>query len=175
MDEDYGSRLCRLWTVGADQPEGIEYKYNNWYNVMFCMQATAQSCASFDLLAGWRWILFIFIFTLVMCAKLMCTFWNELCTVEVDIEVRFVLQVLPNILILKVITCQFWTFSLCSHKFYVAWMCFQLLKLFYRAPYTSQYHQQVWSRIGAKADPLIHRFAPVLERPLDYVRNWFLN
>ncbi|KAG0577337.1 hypothetical protein M758_5G142500 [Ceratodon purpureus] len=51
----------------------------------------------------------------------------------------------------------------------------QLLKLFYRAPYTSQYHQQVWSRIGAKADPLIHRFAPVLERPLDYVRNWFLN
>jgi hypothetical protein len=51
----------------------------------------------------------------------------------------------------------------------------QLLKLYYRAPNTSGYHQQIWSRIGARVDPLIHRFAPVLERPLDYVRNWFLS
>jgi hypothetical protein len=49
----------------------------------------------------------------------------------------------------------------------------QLLKLYYRAPQTSPYHQQVWTRIGARAEPLIHRFAPPLERPLDYVKNWF--
>lgn len=51
----------------------------------------------------------------------------------------------------------------------------QLLKLYYRAPNTSLYHHQIWSRIGAKVNPLIHRFAPVLERPIDYVRNWFLS
>lgn len=49
----------------------------------------------------------------------------------------------------------------------------QLLKLYYRAPQTSPYHQQVWTKIGARAEPLIHRFAPPLVRPLDYVKNWF--
>jgi len=57
----------------------------------------------------------------------------------------------------------------------LALIYWQLLKLFYRAPASAGYHQQTWSSIGGRANPLIHRFAPVLERPLDYVRNWFIN
>jgi len=62
-----------------------------------------------------------------------------------------------------------------QRNFVQALIYWQLLKLFYRAPGTSTYHQQLWSKIGARVNPLVNQFAPFLQRPLDYVRNWFLN
>jgi hypothetical protein len=51
----------------------------------------------------------------------------------------------------------------------------QLLKLEYRAPSTSFYHQSTWAKIGSVVNPLIQQYAWFLERPLGYARNWFLN
>ncbi|MCO5586632.1 hypothetical protein L7F22_040573 [Adiantum nelumboides] len=51
----------------------------------------------------------------------------------------------------------------------------QLLKLMYHAPTTAYFHRAIWSRIGAKVNPLIFRYAPFLETPLQYARRWFQN
>lgn len=51
----------------------------------------------------------------------------------------------------------------------------QLLKLMYHAPTTASFHRTIWSRIGAKANPLIHRYASFLESPLQFAKRWFQN
>lgn len=50
----------------------------------------------------------------------------------------------------------------------------QLLKLKYHSPASSRYHQEAWSKLGSRVNPLIQRFAPFLQTPLGYVRGWFL-
>jgi hypothetical protein len=50
----------------------------------------------------------------------------------------------------------------------------QLLKLKYHSPTSSLYHREAWSKLGARVNPLIQRFAPFLQTPLSYVQGWFL-
>lgn len=53
--------------------------------------------------------------------------------------------------------------------------CFgQLLKLMYNVPVTAGYHQSVWTKIGRTVDPLVHRYAPFLNKPISVVRRWWL-
>eukprot|EP00250_Pteridium_aquilinum_P026547 c33174_g1_i1 orf=66-1076(+) len=51
----------------------------------------------------------------------------------------------------------------------------QLLKLMYHAPTTASFHRTIWSRIGVKVNPLIHRYASFLESPLQFAKRWFHN
>ncbi|KAK9924762.1 hypothetical protein M0R45_033114 [Rubus argutus] len=50
----------------------------------------------------------------------------------------------------------------------------QLLKLMYHAPATSDYHLSVWTKIGRTVHPFIHRYAPFLETPLSAIQRWWL-
>ncbi|KAG5535276.1 hypothetical protein RHGRI_023152 [Rhododendron griersonianum] len=49
-----------------------------------------------------------------------------------------------------------------------------LLKLMYNVPVTAVYHQSVWAKIGRTVDPLVHRYAPFLNKPISAVRRWWL-
>ncbi|KAJ3670826.1 hypothetical protein LUZ60_008252 [Juncus effusus] len=53
-------------------------------------------------------------------------------------------------------------------------MYWNLLKLMYRAPVTSSYHQNVWSNIGRVANPFIHNYLPFLTGPLSSIQTWWL-
>ncbi|XP_021887983.1 transmembrane protein 33 homolog [Carica papaya] len=53
-------------------------------------------------------------------------------------------------------------------------MYWQLLKLMYHAPATAGYHQSVWGKIGRTVNPLIHRYAPFLSRPVSTAQRWWL-
>ncbi|KAE9466689.1 hypothetical protein C3L33_01417, partial [Rhododendron williamsianum] len=53
-------------------------------------------------------------------------------------------------------------------------MYWQLLKLMYNVPVTAGYHQSVWAKIGRTVDPLVHRYAPFLNKPISAVRRWWL-
>lgn len=55
-----------------------------------------------------------------------------------------------------------------------ALLYWQLLKLKYQAPSSAPYHVSTWTRIGATVEPLIGKYAPVLQRPLDILKHWFL-
>ncbi|XP_004304152.1 PREDICTED: transmembrane protein 33 homolog [Fragaria vesca subsp. vesca] len=50
----------------------------------------------------------------------------------------------------------------------------QLLKLMYHAPVTSNYHLSVWTKIGRTVHPFIQRWAPFLETPVSAVQRWWL-
>ncbi|KAM5581023.1 transmembrane protein 33 [Rosa sericea] len=50
----------------------------------------------------------------------------------------------------------------------------QLLKLMYHAPVTSDYHLSVWTKIGRTVHPFIHRYAPFLETPVSTIQRWWL-
>ncbi|KAJ0237242.1 Dihydroflavonol 4-reductase/flavanone protein [Hirschfeldia incana] len=52
-------------------------------------------------------------------------------------------------------------------------MYWQLLKLMYQAPVTAGYHQSTWSRIGRTANPIIQRYAPFLNTPVNAVQRWW--
>lgn len=51
----------------------------------------------------------------------------------------------------------------------------QVLRLMYHAPTTASFHRTIWSRIGVKVNPFIHRYAPFLESPLQFAKRWFSN
>lgn len=53
-------------------------------------------------------------------------------------------------------------------------MYWQLLKLMYHAPVTASYHQSVWAKVGRTVNPLIHRYAPFLNKPISAVQRWWL-
>jgi len=53
-------------------------------------------------------------------------------------------------------------------------MYWQLLKLMYNVPVTAGYHQSVWSKIGRTVLPLVHRYAPFLNKPISAVQRWWL-
>jgi RNA polymerase primary sigma factor len=50
----------------------------------------------------------------------------------------------------------------------------QVLKMMYRAPATSSYHQSAWAKISRTVNPYIHRYAPFLETPISAVQRWWL-
>lgn len=49
----------------------------------------------------------------------------------------------------------------------------QLLKLKYHSPASAYLHRATWTGIGAKVMPLVNRFAPFLQTPLNYAKRWF--
>ncbi|XP_047094553.1 uncharacterized protein LOC124706925 [Lolium rigidum] len=53
-------------------------------------------------------------------------------------------------------------------------MYWNVLKMMYRAPATSSYHQSAWAKIGRTVNPYIHRYAPFLETPISAVQRWWL-
>lgn len=53
-------------------------------------------------------------------------------------------------------------------------MYWNLLKLMYRAPVTSSYHQSTWAKIGRTVNPYIHRYAPFLQTPISTIQRWWL-
>lgn len=53
-------------------------------------------------------------------------------------------------------------------------MYWNLLKLMYRAPVTSSYHQSTWAKIGQTVNPYIHRYAPFLQTPISTIQRWWL-
>ncbi|KAG4186330.1 hypothetical protein ERO13_A08G037600v2 [Gossypium hirsutum] len=53
-------------------------------------------------------------------------------------------------------------------------MYWQLLKLMYRAPVTTGYHQSVWAKIGRTVNPLVQQYAPFLNGPVSAIQRWWL-
>ncbi|KAA3471454.1 transmembrane protein 33-like protein [Gossypium australe] len=53
-------------------------------------------------------------------------------------------------------------------------MYWQLLKLMYRAPVTTGYHQSVWAKIGRTVNPLVMQYAPFLNGPVSAIQRWWL-
>ncbi|KAG8485168.1 hypothetical protein CXB51_021289 [Gossypium anomalum] len=53
-------------------------------------------------------------------------------------------------------------------------MYWQLLKLMYRAPVTTGYHQSVWAKIGRTVNPLVQQYAPFLNSPVSAIQRWWL-
>ncbi|KAB2068599.1 hypothetical protein ES319_A08G042800v1 [Gossypium barbadense] len=51
-------------------------------------------------------------------------------------------------------------------------MYWQLLKLMYRAPVTTGYHQSVWAKIGRTVNPLVQQYAPFLNGPVSAIQRW---
>ncbi|KAH7284903.1 hypothetical protein KP509_33G002000 [Ceratopteris richardii] len=49
----------------------------------------------------------------------------------------------------------------------------QLLKLMYHAPATAYFHRSIWSHIGTRVNPLIYRYVPFLQTPLQFAQRWF--
>ncbi|KAH7430881.1 hypothetical protein KP509_08G018600 [Ceratopteris richardii] len=49
----------------------------------------------------------------------------------------------------------------------------QLLKLMYHAPATAYFHRSIWSHIGTRLNPLIYRYVPFLQTPLQFAQRWF--
>ncbi|CAN7075947.1 hypothetical protein Bca4012_091561 [Brassica carinata] len=60
-----------------------------------------------------------------------------------------------------------------QRNFIQTFMYWQLLKLMYQAPVTAGYHQSNWSRIGRMVNPMIQRYAPVLNTPVTAVQRWW--
>ncbi|KAI4992127.1 hypothetical protein ZWY2020_041990 [Hordeum vulgare] len=53
--------------------------------------------------------------------------------------------------------------SLWRHNFIQTFMYWDVLKMMYRAPVTSSYHQSAWAKIGRTVNPYIDRCAPFLQ------------
>ncbi|KAK5810793.1 hypothetical protein PVK06_026110 [Gossypium arboreum] len=53
-------------------------------------------------------------------------------------------------------------------------MYWQLLKLMYRAPVTTGYHQSVWAKIERTVNPLVQQYAPFLNGPVSAIQRWWL-
>ncbi|KAK9683258.1 hypothetical protein RND81_10G126900 [Saponaria officinalis] len=60
-----------------------------------------------------------------------------------------------------------------QRNFIKTFMYWQLLKLMYKAPVTSGYHQSVWTKIGRTVNPAIQRYAPFLDTPLSVAQRWW--
>ena len=53
-------------------------------------------------------------------------------------------------------------------------MYWQLLKLMYHAPATTNYHRAVWTKVGQLSSPYINRYAPFLATPISALQRWWL-
>ncbi|VAH11515.1 unnamed protein product [Triticum turgidum subsp. durum] len=59
-------------------------------------------------------------------------------------------------------------------NFIQTFMYWNVLKMMYRAPVTSSYHQSAWAKIGRTVNPYIDRYAPFLQTPISMVQRWWL-
>ncbi|TYH04934.1 hypothetical protein ES288_A08G045700v1 [Gossypium darwinii] len=62
--------------------------------------------------------------------------------------------------------------SLWQRNIIQTFMYWQLLKLMYRAPVTTGYHQSVWAKIGRTVNPLVQQYAPFLNGPVSAIQRW---
>ncbi|TYI67849.1 hypothetical protein E1A91_D08G047700v1 [Gossypium mustelinum] len=64
--------------------------------------------------------------------------------------------------------------SLWQRNIIQTFMYWQLLKLMYRAPVTTGYHQSVWAKIGRMVNPFVQQYAPFLNGPVSAIQRWWL-
>ncbi|MFQ6625504.1 hypothetical protein Gotur_004663 [Gossypium turneri] len=81
-----------------------------------------------------------------------------------EIGVGFLLIISLSVMLLSSVTSFFYWLT-------IVWM---LLKLMYRAPVTTGYHQSVWAKIGRMVNPLVQQYAPFLNGPVSAIQQWWL-
>ncbi|KAK8282746.1 hypothetical protein V6Z12_D08G048100 [Gossypium hirsutum] len=64
--------------------------------------------------------------------------------------------------------------SLWPRNIIQTFMYWQLLKLMYRAPVATGYHQSVWAKIGRMVNPFVQQYAPFLNGPVSAIQRWWL-
>ncbi|KAK9809760.1 hypothetical protein WJX73_003583 [Symbiochloris irregularis] len=59
-------------------------------------------------------------------------------------------------------------------NFLVPFFVFNFLRMRYWSPESASYHRQAWSMVNQRAG-FILQYVPILQRPVDWVQNWFLS
>ncbi|MBA0762569.1 hypothetical protein Gotri_012163 [Gossypium trilobum] len=81
-----------------------------------------------------------------------------------EIGVGFLLIISLSVMLLSSVTSFFYWLTIVR----------MLLKLMYRAPVTTGYHQSVWAKIGRMVNPLVQQYAPFLNGPVSAIQRWWL-
>ncbi|MBA0708608.1 hypothetical protein Golax_023707 [Gossypium laxum] len=83
---------------------------------------------------------------------------------EIGVGFLLIISLFSSVMLLSSVTSFFYWLT-------IVWM---LLKLMYRAPVTTGYHQSVWAKIGRMANPLVQQYAPFLNGPVSAIQRWWL-